>query len=67
MAYSALMTDKKSEQICIKIDPNMYKKLKECADMEERSMGFLVRKMIDEGLIKRGHAASLPPKKTVAR
>lgn len=44
------MGDKKSEQICIRIEPEVYKKLKEYADLEERSVGYLMRKMVDSFL-----------------
>ena len=48
------MGDKKTEQICIRVEPEAYKKLKEYADLEDRSVGYLVRRMIDDWMEKEG-------------
>lgn len=58
------MTDKKSAQICIRVEPEVYKKLKNHAESEDRSVGYLVRKMINEGIEKREAKKSDRIKKT---
>lgn len=60
MGYGLAMADKKTEQICIRVESEVYKKLKEYANIERRSVGFLVRDMIDECLEKR-RAPELSP------
>lgn len=64
MNYSLTMTDKKSAQICIRVEPEVYKKLKNHAESEDRSVGYLVRRMINEGIEKREAKKSDRIKKT---
>ena len=60
MEYSQFMKKKKSEQICIRLEEEYYNKLKEIAELEDRSVGYLIRKMVEESL---GKGASLDKKK----
>lgn len=48
--YSLFMGKKKSEQICIRLEEEVYNKLKEIAEIEDRSIGYLIRKMVKESL-----------------
>lgn len=56
--YSGAMADKKTEQICIRLEPEAYEKLREYAELEDRSVGYLVRRMIDDWMEKESQKKS---------
>lgn len=59
--------DPEQERLQLQISPELKERLQQLADEEERSVAWIVRKLLEDGLKSRGHHADSPQDEDIGK